>query len=317
MWIADGWKDYEVIDASQGEKLERWGKYILVRPDPQVIWDTPKIDKGWKHRNAHYHRSSKGGGEWEFFDLPKQWNIGYKDLTFNLQPFSFKHTGLFPEQAANWEWFSKIIKEAKKKGLIREFGITSHNIDILEKVLDSGEFSTIQCPYNPVERKAEGLFKRAKGLNVGTIVMKPVAGGAIRNVNLSIRYIVGNPNVTVAIPGMDTIEQVLENSRIGNEFKPLTVEERTTILKEAEELGSEFCRRCGYCAPCPQGIDIPTQFLLEGYYTRYNLPEWAKERYAAIDKKADNCVECGQCEKKCPYNLPIRKMLKKVVKTLG
>lgn len=115
MWIADGWKDYEVIDASQGEKLERWGKYILVRPDPQVIWDTPKIEKGWKHRNAHYHRSSKGGGEWEFFDLPKQWNIGYKDLTFNLQPFSFKHTGLFPEQAANWEWFSKIIKEAKKK----------------------------------------------------------------------------------------------------------------------------------------------------------------------------------------------------------
>lgn len=211
----------------------------------------------------------------------------------------------------------KGLKEAKEKGLIREFGITSHNIDILEKVLDSGEFSTIQCPYNPVERKAEGLFKRAKDLNVGVIVMKPVAGGAIRNVNLSIRYIVGNPNVTVAIPGMNTIEQVLENSRIGNDFKPLTVEERTTILKEAEELGSEFCRRCGYCAPCPQGIDIPTQFLLEGYYTRYNLPEWAKERYAALDKKADNCVECGQCEKKCPYNLPIRKMLKKVVKTLG
>lgn len=123
MWIADGWKDYEVIDASQGEKLERWGKYILVRPDPQVIWDTPKIEKGWKHRNAHYHRSSKGGGEWEFFDLPKQWKIAYKDLTFNLQPFSFKHTGLFPEQAANWEWFSNIIKESKKKNVTREIKV--------------------------------------------------------------------------------------------------------------------------------------------------------------------------------------------------
>lgn len=123
MWIADGWKDYEVIDASQGEKLERWGKYILVRPDPQVIWDTPKTEKGWKHKNAHYHRSSKGGGEWEFFDLPKQWKIEYKDLTFNLQPFSFKHTGLFPEQAANWEWFSKIIKEAKKKDPTREIKV--------------------------------------------------------------------------------------------------------------------------------------------------------------------------------------------------
>ncbi|ROR31710.1 23S rRNA (cytosine1962-C5)-methyltransferase [Mobilisporobacter senegalensis] len=115
MWIADGWKDYEVIDSSKGEKLERWGDYILVRPDPQVIWDTPKKDPRWKKMNGHYHRSSKGGGEWEFFDLPKQWTINYKNLTFNLQPFSFKHTGLFPEQAANWDWFSKKIKEAGRE----------------------------------------------------------------------------------------------------------------------------------------------------------------------------------------------------------
>lgn len=112
MWIADGWKDYEVIDSSEGEKLERWGKYILVRPDPQVIWDTPKTVSEWNKMNAHYHRSSKGGGEWEFFDLPKQWQIHYRDLTFNLQPFNFKHTGLFPEQAANWDWFSSKIKKA-------------------------------------------------------------------------------------------------------------------------------------------------------------------------------------------------------------
>lgn len=112
MWIADGWKEYEVIDASQGEKLERWGKYILVRPDPQVIWNTPREESRWDHMNGHYHRSSKGGGEWEFFNLPKQWTINYQNLTFNLQPFSFKHTGLFPEQAANWDWFSKKIKEA-------------------------------------------------------------------------------------------------------------------------------------------------------------------------------------------------------------
>ena len=112
MWIADGWKDYEVIDTSNGEKLERWGNYILVRPDPQVIWDTQRNQKGWKKPNAHYHRSSKGGGEWEFFDLPKQWDISYKDLTFHLQPFNFKHTGLFPEQAANWDWFSEKIRNS-------------------------------------------------------------------------------------------------------------------------------------------------------------------------------------------------------------
>ena len=112
MWIANNWKDYEVIDCSQGEKLERWGDYILVRPDPQVIWNTKKANKGWKKMNGHYHRSSKGGGEWEFFDLPQQWTINYKELTFNLKPFSFKHTGLFPEQATNWDWFSSIIRKA-------------------------------------------------------------------------------------------------------------------------------------------------------------------------------------------------------------
>ena len=112
MWIADGWKEYEVIDTSKGEKLERWGDYLLVRPDPQVIWDTPRKNRGWKHMNGHYHRSSRGGGEWEFFDLPHQWELHYKDLTFNLKPFSFKHTGLFPEQAVNWDWFGEKIRNA-------------------------------------------------------------------------------------------------------------------------------------------------------------------------------------------------------------
>lgn len=114
MWIADSWKDYEVIDCSQGEKLERWGDYILVRPDPQVIWNTPKVNRKWKNMNAHYHRSAKGGGEWEFFNLPEQWTISYKSLKFNLKPFSFKHTGLFPEQATNWDWFSEKIENANR-----------------------------------------------------------------------------------------------------------------------------------------------------------------------------------------------------------
>lgn len=117
MWIADGWKDYEVIDCSDGEKLERWGKYTLLRPDPQVLWSTPKKNPAWNKLNGHYHRSNKGGGEWEFFSLPKQWTINYRDLTFNLKPFSFKHTGLFPEQAANWDWFSELIKNSPKKDI--------------------------------------------------------------------------------------------------------------------------------------------------------------------------------------------------------
>lgn len=112
MWIADNWKDYEVLDTSGGEKLERWGDYILVRPDPQVIWNTPHEHPGWKKKNAHYHRSQKGGGEWEFISLPDEWSIRYGTLRFHLKPFSFKHTGLFPEQAVNWDWFSGLIAGA-------------------------------------------------------------------------------------------------------------------------------------------------------------------------------------------------------------
>lgn len=114
MWLANNWKDYEVIDATDGEKLERWGRYVLLRPDPQVIWSTPRKAAEWNRLNAHYHRSAKGGGEWEFFDLPEQWSINYGQLTFNLKPFSFKHTGLFPEQAVNWDWFSSLISARKK-----------------------------------------------------------------------------------------------------------------------------------------------------------------------------------------------------------
>lgn len=112
MWIAENWNDYGIIDTCGGEKLEQWGKYLLVRPDPQVLWNTPKKHPGWKKPNAHYHRSAKGGGEWQFFDLPEQWTIQYKNLVFNLKPFNFKHTGLFPEQAANWDWFSRKIRSA-------------------------------------------------------------------------------------------------------------------------------------------------------------------------------------------------------------
>ena len=112
MWICNDWKDYEIIDASGGEKLERWGDYLLIRPDPQAIWNTKKEHEGWYHPNAHYHRSKKGGGSWEFIDLPKQWSINYKELQFELKPFSFKHTGLFPEQAVNWDYMMNKIRKA-------------------------------------------------------------------------------------------------------------------------------------------------------------------------------------------------------------
>ena len=112
MWLADNWKDYEVLDTSAGEKLERWGKYILVRPDPQVIWNTPKDDPLWQKYDARYARSSTGGGKWQNLRLPAQWQVRYKELTFQVKPMNFKHTGVFPEQAANWDFMMETIRRA-------------------------------------------------------------------------------------------------------------------------------------------------------------------------------------------------------------
>ena len=114
MYIADGWKDYEVIDTGEGEKLERWGKVVLRRPDPQVIWPAQEPAL-WKKADAHYHRSAQGGGQWEMLSrIPEQWTVGYRDLTFRVRPTGFKHTGLFPEQAANWDWMRGLIENAHR-----------------------------------------------------------------------------------------------------------------------------------------------------------------------------------------------------------
>ena len=112
MWLADSWKDYEVLDTSAGEKLERWGKYILVRPDPQVIWNTPKDDPLWRKYDARYARSSTGGGKWANLRLPEHWQVKSRELTFNVKPMNFKHTGVFPEQAANWDFIMETIRGA-------------------------------------------------------------------------------------------------------------------------------------------------------------------------------------------------------------
>ena len=112
MYVADKWKDYELLDTSDGERLERWGKYILIRPDPQVIWKGKREHKLWKSADGIYRRSNSGGGSWVKNDVPEKWTISYGELTFMLKPMGFKHTGLFPEQAANWDWFGNLIRKA-------------------------------------------------------------------------------------------------------------------------------------------------------------------------------------------------------------
>ena len=207
----------------------------------------------------------------------------------------------------------KALLEAKAEGKIGHIGMTAHSASFVNQVIREMPFETLQFPYNLVERQGEPLFEIAHKRGIGVIVMKPIAGGAINNGALSLKFIMNNPNVSVAIPGMDHVDQVRTNAAVlkhSYHFTELDLDEMAEI---ASSLGETFCRRCGYCLPCPQGIDIPTQFLMEGYLTRYNLQDWAKTRYAGLPVKADACVDCGACEPKCPYNLPIRSMLKNVV----
>lgn len=209
----------------------------------------------------------------------------------------------------------KALLEAQADKKIGYIGITAHKKEVLEVALKDDCFDTIQYPYNPIERHGEYLFEQAKAQDVGVIIMKPVAGGAFNQGEVSIKFVLNNENVTAAIPGMETSDLVIKNAEIGCNDLTLTPNEEAIIKKTVEHLGETFCRRCGYCEPCPQGIVISGQFLLEGYLLRYDLEEWAKTRFKALDKSAKDCIDCGECEPRCPYDLPIRKMLKKVKKS--
>jgi predicted aldo/keto reductase-like oxidoreductase len=207
--------------------------------------------------------------------------------------------------------------EAKSQGKIGHIGITLHSVELFEKAVELPWVETIMFPYNIVETQGEELIKKCAQNNIGFICMKPLAGGAIDNAKLAIRFTLNNPDVTVVIPGMADESEILENVLAAADTSPLTDEEKSEILKIKEELGTSFCRRCNYCAPCTVGINIPGVFLFEGYYTRYNLKDWAVARYSVMPKTAVDCVGCGECETRCPYNLPIREMLKNVVSVLG
>lgn len=242
----------------------------------------------------------------------KNLQTDYIDLyqMHNVKPVEYDT--LFGEDRAY-----RALLEAKEAGKIKHIGITSHGLETVERAVESGKFETIQFPYNIVENQADEVFKKAHQKGIGTIVMKPLAGGAIDDGTLAMKYLLSREYIDVAIPGMDTPEQVRENTAVLQNFE-LTEEDNAKISKIKSELGTNFCRRCEYCLPCPQGINIPQNFLLEGYYNRYGLQDWAVDRYNGLaeNERASNCIECGACQKKCPYELPIIDMLKKVVNTL-
>lgn len=247
-----------------------------------------------------------------------------KDVDITLENFKTDYIDLYQlhnvksdeyENIFNDNMAYKALLDCKSQGKIKNIGITSHSIDTIKKAVRDEKFDTIQFPYNIVEDQADEIFREAHKRNIGIIVMKPLAGGAINNAKLAIKYILSKEYIDVAIPGMDSVDQVLENISV-LENLDIDKEDELKIEDIRNQLGNRFCRRCEYCMPCPVGINIPMNFLLEGYYSRYNLKEWSKERYNSLDIKASDCVECGKCESKCPYDLPIREMLKEVTEKL-
>lgn len=209
------------------------------------------------------------------------------------------------------------LLEAKANGRIGHIGITLHSAELFKRAIDLPWVETVMFPYNIVETQGEEYIAMCAERGIGFIAMKPLAGGAIEDGKAALRFIAKNPAVTVVIPGMADAAEVTENAAAIRDTAPLSAEEADTIASIRAQLGTSFCRRCNYCAPCTVGINIPAVFLFEGYRSRYDLGDWAQARYATLKKTASDCIGCGACEARCPYGLPIRDMLKRAAEVMG
>lgn len=249
-----------------------------------------------------------------------------KDIAISLQNLRTDYIDIYQVHNPTVEQLEQVcaeggaleaLLEAKAAGKIGHIGLTAHSLQVFEKALELPWVETFMFPYNIVENQGEELMRRLHEKNIAFIDMKPMAGGAIEDGRLALRYICANDAVTVAIPGMYSVEEVEQNTQAVADIAPLTAEEVAAIDKVRDALGTNFCRRCNYCAPCTVGINISGAFLFHGYLSRYGLGDWAKGRYDALSVKAGACVECGECENRCPYHLPIRTMLKQVAADFG
>jgi len=226
------------------------------------------------------------------------------------------------------------MKKAQTEGKVVEIGITVHSdISVMRRAIESGEFATIMVAYNLLDRERVGseVIPSAHEHGMGTICMKPLAGGRLADAReltdleegemslaqSALQFILSNDMVTCAIPGMTKVSELEQNLKVAEEFRKLSLQEVRELVGRVGNVGKDFCRNCGYCLPCPQEINIPDIFRFEGYYTRYGMQEWAREQYAALDVKVEECAECEQCIEKCPYGLDIPRLLKKAAEVLA
>ena len=249
-----------------------------------------------------------------------------RDIDISLKNMRTDHIDLYQVHNATPEQLQQVVApggaleallEAKAAGKIGHIGLTAHSLETFKLALDMDWVETFMFPYNIVENQGDKLIKACADKNIGFIAMKPLAGGAIEDATLALRYICANNAVTVVIPGMADPKELEQNIAAVSDTSPITPEETAKFQEVRSALGTQFCRRCNYCQPCAAGISISNAFLFAGYLNRYGLADWAKGRYAAQPKHASDCIGCGACEDRCPYQLPIRKMLKKVAEDFG
>lgn len=249
-----------------------------------------------------------------------------RDIDISLKNFRTDYIDLYQLHNPDTQGLEQILapggalealQEAKAAGKIGHIGITLHSLELFQKALDMDWVETIMFPYNFVETQAEAEIAACAQKNIGFIAMKPLAGGAIEDARLAMRFVGKNPAVTIVIPGMAELSELRENLAAAEDKSPWTEAEEAKVEEIRKNLGSQFCRRCNYCAPCTVGIPIPSMFLMEGYLSRYGLADWARGRYEALPQTASACIECGACEPRCPYHLPIRQMLKTVKEKFG
>lgn len=209
------------------------------------------------------------------------------------------------------------LLEAQKQSKIKFIGITGHASTILVEAVKTGMFDSVQIPHNIIETECEKeLLGICKEKNIPVIAMKPIGGGAFKDVaSLNLRYILNNGS-TIAIPGMDSQKQIDNNMSVLPEIYPLSDDEFKTLTTEKEFWKGEFCRRCGYCLPCSNNLKIPMLLLLQAYWERYELKQWVFDRFAPLEKKYSDCIACGDCISKCPYSLPIIDMMEKGKNTI-
>lgn len=292
------------IDTARGYTVseEFLGKALRGRRE-QFVLATKSMSRDYEGMKKDIGISLKNLGT-DFIDIYQIHNIGLSDFD-----------KVFGDEGA-----FKALSEAKKNGIIGHIGATAHNSDALKKLVEefSDKIETVMFPFNIIENQGEEILREAKEKGMGTIAMKPLAGGNIDDVDLAIRYILTNDCIDIVIPGMGSAQEAISDASPIERPLIFTDEDKVKAEKVRNELGTTFCRRCGYCAPCTVGINIPSNFLFDNYLNHYEgLGEWAKGRYEGMDKHAGDCIECGVCETRCPYNLPIRDMLKKVAKDFG